>query len=62
MATTRRRRRRRSSSSNSRADGHHGGLQDILHLPVAEKIGTLRTTDEFLRRAPKVPPITGDES
>jgi hypothetical protein len=53
-------------------------LNQFIAAAVAEKVGTLRTADEFLRqragtakpkdllkflrRAPKAPPIAGDES
>jgi hypothetical protein len=53
-------------------------LNQFIAAAVAEKVGTLRTADEFLRqragavkpkdllkflrRAPKVPPIPGDEN
>jgi hypothetical protein len=53
-------------------------LNQFIAAAVAEKVGTMRTADQFLRqragaakpkdllkflrRAPKVPPIPGDES
>jgi hypothetical protein len=53
-------------------------LNQFIAAAVAEKVGTLRTADEilrqragsakpkdllkFLRRAPRIPPVAGDES